>query len=185
MRSAAKRLVLEGLGWILVVAGVAALVLPGPGLLMVFGGLALLSQQYEWAERRLEPVRLRALRGAAEGVETWPRTIASAIGALAIVGFGVLWAVRPAAPGWWPLEESHWLFGGPWTGVTLMISGALAIGLLVYSFRRFHDKPEARLALEAEIDAADRWGERLAVSEWTDEPVTGESRHQSGNDGQK
>ncbi len=167
MRSAARRVLLEGMGWVLVVAGVAALVLPGPGLLMIFGGLALLSQQYEWAERRLEPIRLRALRGAAEGVETWPRIAASAAGALAICGFGVLWTVRPPAPSWWPLEASYWLFGGPWTGVTLLTSGALAIGLLFYSFRRFHDNPEARLALEAEIDAADRVDEKDAVSEWS------------------
>ena len=44
-----------------VVLGVAAIFLPGPGLLGIFAGLALLSQQYEWAERRVEPVRLRAL----------------------------------------------------------------------------------------------------------------------------
>jgi uncharacterized protein (TIGR02611 family) len=60
-----RRVVLEIIGWILVVAGVAALVLPGPGLLMIFAGLVILSQEYEWAERRLEPVKVRALRGAA------------------------------------------------------------------------------------------------------------------------
>ena len=48
----AKRVVLEAAGWLLLVVGIAALVLPGPGLLGVFAGLALLSQQYEWAERR-------------------------------------------------------------------------------------------------------------------------------------
>lgn len=173
---------LEGVGWLLVVAGLAALVLPGPGLLMLFAGLALLSQQYEWAERRLEPIRLRALRGAAEGVETWGRTVLSMIGGLAIVGFGVLWTVRPDAPGWWPLDSSYWLFGGPWTGVTLMVSGALAISFLSYSFRRFHDKPEARLALEAEIDAADRWDEAEAVSEWLGEPPGEHGHPRVGND---
>ena len=46
----AKRLVLEVVGWTLVVAGIAALVLPGPGLLMVFGGLA--ARTVEGALRR-------------------------------------------------------------------------------------------------------------------------------------
>ena len=46
MRAAARRLVLEGVGWLLVVAGLAALVLPGPGLLLLFGGFALLSRRY-------------------------------------------------------------------------------------------------------------------------------------------
>src|SRR5690606_27906994 len=63
--AATKRLLLETLGWVLIVAGLAALVLPGPGLLLLFAGLAVLSQQYDWAERRMHPVREAALRGAA------------------------------------------------------------------------------------------------------------------------
>ncbi|MDH2413028.1 PGPGW domain-containing protein [Nocardioides sp. CER19] len=150
-----KRLVLETLGWLLVVAGVAALVLPGPGLLMIFAGLVLLSQQYEWAERRVEPVRLRALRGAADSVETWPRIALSTLGALAILAFGILWDVDPPAPEWWPLEASYWLLGGVWTGLTLTLSGLLALALLVYSYRRFHGRPEARTELDREIEEAD------------------------------
>ena len=61
-----KRILLEGLGWLLVIVGIAALVLPGPGILSIFAGMALLSTQYEWAERRLEPVRRAALQHARE-----------------------------------------------------------------------------------------------------------------------
>ncbi|MFT4082226.1 MAG: PGPGW domain-containing protein [Nocardioides sp.] len=149
---ALRRLVLESIGWLLVAAGIAALVLPGPGLLMIFAGLVLLSQQYEWAERRLEPVRIAALKGAAEGVETWPRILASTLGALVIGGFGVLWLVRPAAPSWWPVPDSWWLIGGSWTGVTLVASCALALALIVYSYRRFHGKPAAVAALSRSED---------------------------------
>lgn len=155
MTGTAKRLILEVLGWVMLLAGIAAIFLPGPGLLLMFGGLALLSQSYTWAERWVDPVRLRALRGAAEGVETWPRIIASTIGALAIGGFGVLWILEPPAPSWWPLEASYWLLGGEWTGVTLLISCLIALALLVYSYRRFHGRPEAVAALESEIDEAD------------------------------
>ncbi|RYE73750.1 MAG: hypothetical protein EOO74_12580, partial [Myxococcales bacterium] len=66
--SASKRLVLEIVGWLLVVLGIAALVLPGPGLLLLAGGLAILSQQYEWAEKRVDPVFDRAREGAIQGV---------------------------------------------------------------------------------------------------------------------
>lgn len=155
MRGRAKRLVLETIGWLLVVAGIAALVLPGPGLLMLFAGLLLLSQQYEWAERRVEPVRLRALRGAADSVQTWPRIVFSVIVALVIIVFGVLWEIRPPAPEWWPLKASYWLLGGMWTGTTLIVSGVLALALLVYSYRRFHGRPAARQDLEREIVEAD------------------------------
>lgn len=150
---AAKRLVLETLGWVLLVAGVAAIFLPGPGLLGIFAGLALLSQQYEWAEKRVHPVRVRAMRGAADSVETWPRIVASLVGALALVPLGVLWIQQPPAPGWWPLAESWWLPGGMWTGVTQIASAAIAVGLIVYSYRRFHNNPEAVAALHEEGDS--------------------------------
>lgn len=145
----------EGLGWLLVLAGVAALVLPGPGLLMVFAGLALLSQQYDWAERRVKPVRLRALRGAADSVATWPRIVLSTLTALVIGGFGLLWLWHPPTPGWWPVRASLWLVGGRWTGATLVVSALVALALLVYSYRRFHGRPEARAALEEEIHGVD------------------------------
>jgi sterol desaturase/sphingolipid hydroxylase (fatty acid hydroxylase superfamily) len=155
VRGTAKRLLLETLGWLLVVAGVAALILPGPGLLMIFGGLVLLSREYEWARRRLEPVRLRALRGAADSVESWPRIVLSTLLAVLLLGCGVLWMIRPDPAPWWPVDESWWLVGGPWTGVTLELSGVLALVLLVYSYRRFHGRPEARAELEQEIQVAD------------------------------
>ena len=155
MTGAAKRIVLETLGWVLLIVGIAAIFLPGPGLLGIFAGLALLSQQYDWAERRVEPVRLRALRGAAEGVETWPRIVASVLGAVLLMAFGVLWILGPPAPGWWPLPDSWWLPGGIWTGVTQVASGIIALALIVYSYRRFHGKPEAVEALEGSRSTAD------------------------------
>jgi len=152
MTGAAKRIVLETLGWVLLVLGIAAIFLPGPGLLGIFAGLALLSQQYDWAERRVEPIRVRALRGAAEGVETWPRIVASVLGVVVLAACGVLWILGPPAPGWWPLSEMWWLPGGEWTGVTQIGSAAIAIGLIVYSYRRFHGKPDAVAALQREGD---------------------------------
>lgn len=142
---------LETLGWVLLVLGVAAIFLPGPGLLGIFAGLALLSQQYDWAERRVEPVRLRALLGAAEGVETWPRIIASCLGAVVLAACGVLWIMKPPSPGWWPLSDTWWLPGGIWTGVTQIGSAVIALALIAYSYRRFHGKPEATDELRREI----------------------------------
>jgi hypothetical protein len=143
MKSAARRVVLETVGWVLVVAGVAALVLPGPGLLGVFAGLVLLSQQYDWAEKRVEPVKKKALKAAAESVETWPRIVFSTLIAVTIIAAGVVWIWRPPAPSWWPVDEQWWLVGGWGTGTTQIASGIFAIGMIVYSYRRFHDREDA------------------------------------------
>lgn len=139
-----KRLGLEVLGWVLVVGGIAALILPGPGLLLLLAGLVLLSQQYDWARRRLEPVRNQAFKTAAAGVATWPRIIGSTLGALVLIGLGVFWGVGPDVPGWWPLKDEWWLIGGWGTGSSLIISGVVAAALIVYSYRKFRDRdPDA------------------------------------------
>jgi hypothetical protein len=137
MRAAVRRVVLEALGWALVVGGIAALVLPGPGLLALFAGLALLSQQYTWAERRVEPVKQRAVKTAADGVQTWPRILLSTLGVLWLIGAGILWWVRPPAPDWWPVAEQWWLYGGWAAGLTLIASGLLAGSALVYAFSNY------------------------------------------------
>ena len=139
MRAAVRRLVLEVIGWTLVAGGIAALVLPGPGLLMLFAGLALLSQQYTWAERRVEPVKERAVQAAKDGVQTWPRIVLSLLGVLWLIGAGVVWAVRPPAPGWWPVDEDWWLFGGWAAGLTLIASGLLAGALMGYAFVKYRN----------------------------------------------
>ncbi|MGH3413651.1 MAG: PGPGW domain-containing protein [Marmoricola sp.] len=137
-----KRTGLIVLGWLLVLAGIAALVLPGPGLLMLFAGLVVLSQEYAWAERRVEPVKAAAYRAAADGVQTWPRIAVSLLAVCCLCGVGAMWIVQPPAPGWWPVREEWWLLGGWAAGATLVISGLLALALLVYSFRTFRGVPD-------------------------------------------
>jgi hypothetical protein len=136
-----KRVVLEVVGWTLVLAGIAALVLPGPGLLGIFAGLLILSQQYEWAERRVEPVKKRALEGASDAVQTWPRIVLACIGGLVIVGAGMLWLLQPDAPSWWTIDDKWWLYGGWAPGITLVLSGLFALATIVYSYRRFRGSP--------------------------------------------
>jgi hypothetical protein len=121
----------------------------------MFLGLAVLAEQYTWAERWVKPVRLRALKGAADSVATWPRIVLSTAFALALIACGVLWVVSPDEPSWWPVDAGLWLPGGLWTGVTQVASGILALVLIGYSYRRFHGKPEAVAALQGEIGHAD------------------------------
>ncbi|MEG9227412.1 PGPGW domain-containing protein [Aeromicrobium sp. Sec7.5] len=148
---AARRIAATILGWLLVLAGIAALVLPGPGLLLLAAGLAVLSQQYEWAERRLEPVKVVAFKTAADGVQTWPRILASVSGALVLGALGVVWGLRPDAPEAWPLADRYWLIGGWGTGATLILSALIALAIIVYSFRRFRGVEDPESAAEQSV----------------------------------
>ncbi|MBG6217058.1 hypothetical protein IWX75_001512 [Arthrobacter sp. CAN_A6] len=129
------------LGWTLVLIGIAALVLPGPGLLALVAGLSLLAQQYEWARKWLQPVKTKAFAAAAQGVKS-KRNIALSFGGAAIlIALGILWGLQPPMPGWWPLGERWWLPGGWSVGSSLILSGLLAVAFIVYSIRRFRPHP--------------------------------------------
>jgi uncharacterized protein (TIGR02611 family) len=54
-------------------AGVAMLVLPGPGLAVILLGLAVLASEYAWAARLLGALRQRAARMAGPLTERWRR----------------------------------------------------------------------------------------------------------------
>ncbi len=147
---------LEGLGWIMVLAGLAALVLPGPGLLLLFGGLALLSQQYAWAERRLAPVKVTALKTASDSVATRTRIALSTLGALLLLAAGVVWLLGPEQPRWWSLADATWLPGGAGAGISMVVSGLVALLLLVYSYQRFRVRGERPPTLEEELAEQER-----------------------------
>ena len=108
-------------------------------MLIVLLGILILATQFEWAERRVAQVRRVALRGAADGVKSWPRILVSAICVVVMIGLGVLWGVHPPAPSWWPLDEKWWLYGGWGPGATLIFSGTVAGAVLVYSYLNFRE----------------------------------------------
>jgi len=56
----AKRVAITVVGLIVVLAGVLMLVLPGPGIVTIIGGLAILASEYVWAERLLNAAKVRA-----------------------------------------------------------------------------------------------------------------------------
>ncbi|MDQ3485767.1 MAG: hypothetical protein M3445_10230 [Actinomycetota bacterium] len=134
-------------GWLLVVIGVIAMPLPGPGLLILLSGLIVLSQEYEWAERRVDPVKKKAFDVARASVSSYPKIVMSALGACLIIGFGVFLGIDPQIPrigtipalgpiG--PIEVGPEMPLGGWTtGGSIIFSGLIALGLLVYSFKRW------------------------------------------------
>jgi uncharacterized protein (TIGR02611 family) len=60
-----KRIAVFAVGAALVVAGLAMVVLPGPGLLVIIAGLAVLATEFAWAEHLLDRARTEATKTAA------------------------------------------------------------------------------------------------------------------------
>ena len=60
IRTNIRRLVILIVGGVVLLAGVAMLVLPGPGILVIIAGLAILAKEFTWAERTLDKAKEQA-----------------------------------------------------------------------------------------------------------------------------
>jgi uncharacterized protein (TIGR02611 family) len=83
--SVIRRLVRITGGFLLLIVGVIAIPLPGPGWLMVAAALAILARDFVWAERTLNIVRKRIPQGNDGRIE--PRTWVL-MGTMTTVGVG-------------------------------------------------------------------------------------------------
>jgi hypothetical protein len=157
-------------GWILVLLGLAALVLPGPGLLLLLCGLVLLATEYTWAKKWIDPVERRAVALAHANVQTRRAIFLSALAAIALLAVGIVWGLNPTIPKFW-IFGPKLPFGGWGVGTTVTFSGVLAIGLLIYSVKRYRGKPLPQPSLSHSRDAD---GSDPTVQE--PEPVVGDVR---------
>lgn len=60
VRDNGRRIAVTILGGVLVLGGLVMLVLPGPGILVVLAGLAVLASEYVWAQRALNFAKQKA-----------------------------------------------------------------------------------------------------------------------------
>lgn len=127
-----RRVLVTVAGGVVTLVGIALLVLPGPGLLLVLAGLVLLASEYPWARRLVEPVRVRAVEAARLSIANRWRAAGSVLCGLGLVAAGAVWLLVDRLP-----------FSGVATGVTLMISGVLLLVLLGYTYRRFRPPAKA------------------------------------------
>jgi len=97
-RNRLVRIGIAGFGFVVVLAGVAMLVLPGPGLLVIAIGLGILALEFAWAERLLERTVDR-LEDAADTVRKASRaqqlllTVAAALASVGLLAAVLLWDV--------------------------------------------------------------------------------------------
>ena len=62
IKRSGKRIAVTIAGGVVILVGIAMLVLPGPGLLVIIAGLAILATEYVWAERLLRMAKERAVQ---------------------------------------------------------------------------------------------------------------------------
>ncbi|WP_240746942.1 PGPGW domain-containing protein [Cryptosporangium phraense] len=120
-----KRVLVSLVGVVLLAVGVLLLVLPGPGLLLVLAGLLVLASEFPALEKYVDPVRERAMQAAEASVSSPLRLAGSIVFGAFLIGSGVVWGLNSRLP-----------FGGWGTGASLILSGLILWGLLVWSYRR-------------------------------------------------
>lgn len=128
-----KRVVVSLVGAVVLAIGVLLLVLPGPGLLLVLAGLVILASEFPALEKYVHPVRVRAMKTAEDSVSSPWRIAGTALGGLGLMAVGVAWGLIDRLP-----------FSGWSTGASLILSGLIVWGLLIWSYRRHAKAPAAR-----------------------------------------
>lgn len=117
-----RKIAVTILGLAIMAAGVAMLVAPGPGVLVIVLGLFVLSIEYEWAQRRFDQLKDKAVDAAHATADSKWQTGFAVLGALGLIAGGIVWGL---------MED--WPFSSWWTAGTLIGSGILAIGTLAWS----------------------------------------------------
>jgi hypothetical protein len=122
-----KRATLAVIGSVVLLIGVALLVLPGPGLLLVLAGLLMLASVFPALGRYVDPVRDRAMKAAEDSVSSPLRIAGSVLCGLALVAAGILWGLGVVS--WLPFRS--------WSaGSSLILSGIVLLALLGWSHRK-------------------------------------------------
>ena len=91
--SNSRRLAVLIVGMALLGAGLAMLTRPGPGLVVLIAGLAVLATEFAWAERMLDKTRSRAAAATESITASRSGKIALALSAIAMVSGGAVVAI--------------------------------------------------------------------------------------------
>ncbi|MGY1840311.1 MULTISPECIES: PGPGW domain-containing protein [unclassified Modestobacter] len=122
-----KTVAVATLGGLLTLAGIALLVLPGPGFVLVAAGLAVLATRFAWARKPLDYAQDRAVAGVEEvGRSPW-RAVLATVAALALVAAGVLVLAGLDLP-----------FVNAVSAVVLVLSGLFLVGTVLFARRHEH-----------------------------------------------
>src|SRR3954452_21847887 len=120
-----KTVAVAVLGGLLTLAGIALLVLPGPGFVLVAAGLAVLATRFSWAQKPLDYAKDKAQQGVEEVAKSPWRAAGAVLAALALVVLGVLALAGVDLP-----------FVNAFTAVVLILSGLFLVATVVFARRQ-------------------------------------------------
>ncbi len=120
-----KTAVIAVLGGVLTLAGIALLVLPGPGFVLVAAGLAVLATRFPWAKKPLDYAKDKAQQGVEEVAKSPWRAAGAMLAALVLVVLGVLALAGVDLP-----------FLNAFTAVVLILSGLFLVGTVIFARRQ-------------------------------------------------
>jgi uncharacterized protein (TIGR02611 family) len=113
----ARKVVVLIVGVTVLLAGVALLALPGPGLIVIIVGLLILSTEFAWAERGLDYAVEKAAGATSKAQESKSGRIMLALSGLALITVGVLVI----------LFFSNWIAAG----ISLIFAGVIGLCTLL------------------------------------------------------
>src|SRR3712207_4542794 len=122
--SVVKTAVVAVLGGLLTLAGIALLVLPGPGFVLVAAGRAVLATRFSGAKKPLDYAKDKAQQGVEEVARGPWRAAGAVLAALGLVGLGVLAPAGVDLP-----------FVNAFTAVQPILSGPFLLGTVVFARR--------------------------------------------------
>lgn len=122
----AKRFAVTILGFALLGLGGAMMVLPGPGILVIVAGLAVLATEYAWARRLLVRAKAKAEKVQAAAVASPARTAGTVLFGLVLAGLGLAMLI---------VRDLDVLFWSPITGGVLFITALILLGTTFLTYR--------------------------------------------------
>ena len=122
----AKRFAVTILGGALLLLGLAMMVLPGPGILVIVAGLAVLATEYVWAQRLLKRAKSQAEKVQEAAVASPARTGMTVLFGLVLLGLGIAMMVKK------DVDLAAW---GPVTGGILAVTALILLVTTYLTFR--------------------------------------------------
>jgi hypothetical protein len=121
-----KRFAVTIVGVGLLVLGAAMMVLPGPGILVIVGGLALLATEYVWARKMLKTAQAQAEKVQEAAVASPVRTAATVAFGVGLLGLGLAMVL---------LRDVNLPFWSPVTGGIMAVTALVLLATTYLTIR--------------------------------------------------